>query len=70
MNDHDIATIVRSAKLEPRPGELEQIRQRIVDDAAGIHSVGDETMATADHGFGRLRSLLPSSPSSPFRSVW
>jgi hypothetical protein len=31
MNDHDIATAVRSAVLEPSPGELELIRFRIAE---------------------------------------
>jgi hypothetical protein len=40
MNDHDIATIVRSAKLDPAPGELDHLRQRIFDDATGLQPVG------------------------------
>lgn len=39
MNDHDIANIVRSAKLDPAPGELEHLRQRIFDDATGLQPV-------------------------------
>lgn len=42
MNDHDISTTVRSAVLDPAPGELDRIRQRIVDNAAGIRPVDDD----------------------------
>ena len=47
MNDHDIATTVRSAALDPEPGELQRIRQRLVDDAAGIRSLGGDHEAGA-----------------------
>jgi hypothetical protein len=39
MNDHDIATMVRSATVDPEPGELELVRQRILDDVAGLRAI-------------------------------
>jgi hypothetical protein len=57
MNDHDIVNIVRSATLDPEPGELDRIRQRIVDDAAGIRSVGGERDGT-DRSWVRSVALV------------
>ncbi len=57
MNDHDIATTIRSATLEPAPGELDHIRQRIVDDAAGIRAA-DHHGRRADRSGSRAAMLV------------
>ncbi len=57
MNDHDIATTVRLAKLDPAPGELERIRQRIIDEASGIRPL-DDSPSLGDRSFVRSALLV------------